>query len=36
LNWNKQPPAPSLPEEVAKATTERYLEAYRLLTGEAL
>jgi phosphoribosylaminoimidazole-succinocarboxamide synthase len=36
LDWNKQPPAPSLPEEVAKATTERYLEAYRLLTGEAL
>jgi phosphoribosylaminoimidazole-succinocarboxamide synthase len=36
LDWNKQPPAPSLPEEVSKATTERYLEAYRLLTGEAL
>jgi phosphoribosylaminoimidazole-succinocarboxamide synthase len=36
LDWNKQPPAPSLPEEVAKATTERYLEAYRLLTGETL
>jgi phosphoribosylaminoimidazole-succinocarboxamide synthase len=36
LDWNKQQPAPSLPEEVAKATTERYLEAYRLLTGEAL
>ena len=36
LDWNKQPPAPSLPEEVAKATTERYLEAYRLLAGEAL
>jgi phosphoribosylaminoimidazole-succinocarboxamide synthase len=36
LDWNKQPPAPPLPEEISKATTERYLEAYRLLTGEAL
>ncbi len=36
LNWDKRPPAPSLPSEVATATTERYLEAYRLLTGEDL
>ena len=36
LDWNKQPPAPPLPEEISKATTERYLEAYRLLTGETL
>jgi phosphoribosylaminoimidazole-succinocarboxamide synthase len=36
LTWDKQPPAPSLPAEVAAATTERYLEAYRLLTGEEL
>jgi phosphoribosylaminoimidazole-succinocarboxamide synthase len=36
LNWNKKPPAPPLPPEVAKATTERYLEAYRLLTGTEL
>lgn len=36
LDWNKKPPAPPLPEEVAKATTARYLEAYRLLTGETL
>lgn len=36
LDWNKQPPAPPLPEEVAEATTTRYLEAYRLLTGETL
>lgn len=36
LDWNKQPPAPSLPEEISKATTDRYLEAYRLLTGESL
>lgn len=36
LDWNKQPPAPSLPPEIAQATTERYLEAYRLLSGESL
>jgi phosphoribosylaminoimidazole-succinocarboxamide synthase len=36
LNWDKRPPAPPLPPEVAAATTARYLEAYRLLTGESL
>jgi phosphoribosylaminoimidazole-succinocarboxamide synthase len=36
LDWNKKPPAPPLPEGVARATTARYLEAYRLLTGETL
>lgn len=36
LDWNKQPPAPELPEEIVKATTERYLAAYRLLTGKNL
>jgi phosphoribosylaminoimidazole-succinocarboxamide synthase len=36
LDWDKRPPAPPLPAEVAKATTSRYLEAYRLLTGEDL
>jgi phosphoribosylaminoimidazole-succinocarboxamide synthase len=36
LDWDKRPPAPPLPAEVARATTERYLEAYRLLTGENL
>jgi phosphoribosylaminoimidazole-succinocarboxamide synthase len=36
LDWNKQPPAPPLPPEIAQATTERYLEAYRLLVGESL
>ena len=36
LDWNKQPPAPELPPEVAKATTARYLEAYELLTGNSL
>jgi phosphoribosylaminoimidazole-succinocarboxamide synthase len=36
LDWNKQPPAPVLPPEVAQATTARYLEAYELLVGEKL
>lgn len=36
LAWDKKPPAPPLPSEVATATTARYLEAYRLLTGEEL
>ncbi len=36
LDWNKQAPAPVLPKEVAEATTERYLQAYKLLTGKEL
>ncbi len=36
LDWDKQPPAPPLPPEVARATTDRYLEAYRRLTGNTL
>lgn len=36
LDWNKQPPAPALPNEIADATTERYLSAYKLLTGKEL
>jgi len=36
LDWDKRPPAPPLPAEVATATTSRYLEAYRLLTGNDL
>ena len=36
LDWDKQPPAPAIPEEVAKATTARYVEAYRLLSGKEL
>ncbi len=36
IQWDKQPPAPALPPEVARATTARYLEAYELLTGESL
>jgi phosphoribosylaminoimidazole-succinocarboxamide synthase len=33
IRWNKQPPAPALPPEVAQRTSEKYLEAYRRLTG---
>jgi phosphoribosylaminoimidazole-succinocarboxamide synthase len=36
LDWDKRPPAPALPPEVASATTARYLEAYKLLTGKEL
>jgi phosphoribosylaminoimidazole-succinocarboxamide synthase len=36
LNWNKQPPAPPLPEEVIQKTSEKYLEAYRRITGREL
>ncbi|HEV3469957.1 MAG TPA: phosphoribosylaminoimidazolesuccinocarboxamide synthase [Pyrinomonadaceae bacterium] len=36
LPWDKRPPAPPLPPDIAEATTARYLEAYRLLTGEEL
>jgi len=36
IRWNKQPPAPSLPLEVALRTSEKYLEAYRQLTGREL
>src|SRR3989440_1474334 len=36
LDWDKRPPAPPLPAEIAQATTERYLEAYRLLAGRSL
>jgi len=31
--WNKEPPAPELPDDVVRGTAERYREAYRLLTG---
>ena len=36
LDWNKQPPAPALPANVVERTSEKYLEAYRLLTGRSL
>ncbi len=36
IRWNKQPPAPALPAEVAQRTSEKYLEAYFQLTGRKL
>jgi phosphoribosylaminoimidazole-succinocarboxamide synthase len=36
LDWDKTPPAPPLPPEVANATSQRYLEAYKLLVGRDL
>ena len=36
IKWNKQPPAPALPAEVAMKTSEKYTEAYRRLTGREL
>src|SRR6202162_3613810 len=36
IRWNKQPPAPALPPEVARRTGEKYVEAYHLLTGREL
>tara|TARA_Y100001001_G_scaffold38546_1_gene32767 strand:+ start:1723 stop:2625 length:903 start_codon:yes stop_codon:yes gene_type:complete len=35
LDWDKQPPAPPLPDEVVSATTSRYVEAYELITGRS-
>lgn len=34
--WNRCPPAPTLPDRVVEATTERYLEIFRRLTGVEL
>jgi len=36
IRWNKQLPAPALPAEVASRTSEKYVEAYHLLTGRGL
>jgi phosphoribosylaminoimidazole-succinocarboxamide synthase len=36
IHWNKQPPAPALPDEVAAKTGEKYRQAYRALTGREL
>ncbi len=36
IRWPKQPPAPELPADVVKATTSKYREVYRLLTGTEL
>jgi len=36
IGWNKQPPAPGLPADVVEKTREKYVEAYRRLTGREL
>ena len=36
IRWNKQPPVPSLPESVVIGTRDKYLEAFRRLTGRVL
>jgi len=36
IRWNKQPPVPALPDSVVMRTREKYLEAYRRLTGHEL
>ena len=36
IHWNKAPPAPALPADVAQKTSDKYLEAYEKLTGEKL
>ncbi len=36
IGWNKNPPAPELPDNVITKTSEKYREAYRLIVGEEL
>jgi phosphoribosylaminoimidazole-succinocarboxamide synthase len=36
IRWDKQPPAPALPAEVANRTSEKYLDAYLQITGHKL
>jgi phosphoribosylaminoimidazole-succinocarboxamide synthase len=36
IKWNKQPPVPSLPDDVVMGTREKYLEAFRRLAGRPL
>jgi phosphoribosylaminoimidazole-succinocarboxamide synthase len=36
IQWNKQPPVPSLPDDVVTKTREKYVEAFRRLTGREL
>jgi phosphoribosylaminoimidazole-succinocarboxamide synthase len=36
IRWNKQPPVPSLPDDVVANTRSKYVEAFRLLTGREL
>ena len=34
IHWNKAPPAPALPDDIAQRTSEKYMEAFELLTGK--
>ena len=36
VDWNKEPPAPHLPDNIVRGTTERFLSAYRQITGSPL
>jgi phosphoribosylaminoimidazole-succinocarboxamide synthase len=36
IKWNKQPPAPALPDDIVQATSAKYVEALRILTGREL
>ena len=36
LDWDKTPPGPTLPDEILLKSRDKYLEAYKLLTGSDL
>jgi len=36
IRWNKQPPVPALPEDVVRRTREKYVDAFRLISGREL
>lgn len=36
VDWNKEPPAPHLPDSIVRGTTDRFLSAYRQITGSPL
>jgi phosphoribosylaminoimidazole-succinocarboxamide synthase len=36
IKWNKQPPVPTLPDDVVRRTREKYIEAFTLLSGREL
>lgn len=36
INWDKEPPAPELPEDIVVKTRDKYLDAHRLITGNEL
>jgi len=36
IRWNKEPPAPRLPDDVVKETSRKYEEAYRIITGRGI